>query len=146
MAEHSLKIWPYYFERVVEGVKTAELRNDRGFAIADTLILREWDPFYPIDEVQVEGRYTGRECRAIITEITRGEEWLQPGIVALSIRTEASQNRTEALERLYEAAQKLLSNVYALEDEDAYEYAPSDAVDTLRGVSESLVRMEAELK
>ncbi len=55
--EHVLKCWPPYFAAVVSGVKPFELRkNDRDFAIGDTLLLREFD-----------GNYSGREVRAKIT-------------------------------------------------------------------------------
>ncbi len=108
MAEHVLKIWTEYFEAVSSGAKTVELRNDdRGFAVGDTLVLREWQPSTEeiMDTMQgklVDGT-TGRECRVIVTHITRGESWLQPGVVALSIRTQASADRLAALERLHDA-------------------------------------------
>lgn len=42
---HDLKIWPQYFQRVSNGSKTFEIReNDRGFQQGDTVTLREWDP------------------------------------------------------------------------------------------------------
>lgn len=41
---HELKILPIYFEYVIEGRKTFEIRkNDRGFLNADIVTLREWD-------------------------------------------------------------------------------------------------------
>ena len=95
MITHVLKIYPAYFDAVASGRKTVELRNgDRDYATGDTLVLREWTPVYG---------HTGRECRVIVTHITRGEEWLQPGVVALSIRTQASVDRVAALERLHNA-------------------------------------------
>ena len=42
---HELKIWPQYYERVADGSKTFEVReNDRGFQPGDEVILKEWDP------------------------------------------------------------------------------------------------------
>lgn len=42
---HELKIWPQYFEPVMFGTKTFEVReNDRGFQPGDTVALREYDP------------------------------------------------------------------------------------------------------
>lgn len=42
---HELKIWPQYFCRVEDGSKTFEVRkNDRGFQLGDTVILKEYDP------------------------------------------------------------------------------------------------------
>ena len=117
MPEHILKIVPPYFDSVASGRKTMELRkDDRGYAVGDTLILREWDPdarvrvpatslnVLEMDNAAIDAqRYTGREVRVTVTDITRGESWLQPGVVALSIRGP----RAEALERLYEAIAEL---------------------------------------
>lgn len=42
--KHNLKIWPQYYERVADGSKTFEVRNnDRGFQLGDTVVLSEWD-------------------------------------------------------------------------------------------------------
>ena len=42
---HSLKIWSKYFNAVISGEKTFEVRkNDRGFLVGDLLLLREYDP------------------------------------------------------------------------------------------------------
>lgn len=59
--KHELKIWPQYFERVLDGTKTFELReNDRGFQPGDTVELCEWDPTK--EERFVHG-YTGRKLQ-----------------------------------------------------------------------------------
>ena len=51
---HHLKIWPLYYERVRDGSKTWELReNDRGFKEGDTVLLHEWSVAL--------GKYTGQE-------------------------------------------------------------------------------------
>lgn len=48
---HDLKILPKYFEDVLSGIKTFELReNDRNFKTEDMLRLREFS----------DGEYTGR--------------------------------------------------------------------------------------
>lgn len=55
--KHELKILPKYFNRVLDGSKTFEVRNnDRDFQAGDTVLLQEYDP-------QLEGgaRYTGRD-------------------------------------------------------------------------------------
>lgn len=111
MVRH-LKIWTEYFDAVASGKKTVELRNDdRGFAVGDTLILREWQPSTEDIMNTMEGKSadgtTGRECRVVVTHITRGEAWLQPGIVALSIRAQASADRLAALERVAALAAEL---------------------------------------
>ena len=42
---HELKCWPEPFEQMSSGAKTAEFRrDDRGFAVGDMLLLREWHP------------------------------------------------------------------------------------------------------
>jgi len=39
------KVWPEYFQQIVDGNKTFELRlNDFDISEGDTLILNEWDP------------------------------------------------------------------------------------------------------
>lgn len=43
--EHTLKIWPQWYSRVLDGSKTFEIRkNDREFQYGDTVILKEWNP------------------------------------------------------------------------------------------------------
>lgn len=50
------KIWPEYFQQVLDGNKTFELRlNDFSIKKGDTLILKEWNP-----ETET---YTGRELK-----------------------------------------------------------------------------------
>lgn len=41
---HELKIYPQYFNAVIDGTKTFELRkNDRGFEVEDFIQLKEFD-------------------------------------------------------------------------------------------------------
>lgn len=56
---HELKILPKYLNDVWSGVKTFELRkNDRGFNIGDTLILRGFeDGYYTGDSIEVDVIY-----------------------------------------------------------------------------------------
>lgn len=62
---HELKIWPEYFSAVQDGSKTFEIRNnDRGFAIGDTLVLKEWDP--------EKGELTGRELERKVSFLLPG--------------------------------------------------------------------------
>lgn len=57
---HELKIYPQYFEKVLDGTKTFEVRkNDRDFQVGDTVVLKE---FYNI-------KYSGREITVKITYI-----------------------------------------------------------------------------
>lgn len=74
--EHELKAHPQYFGPVLRGEKRFEIRkNDRQFAVGDTLRLREWDP--------VCGEYTGIETYARVTYLTAYEQ--KRGFVVLGI-------------------------------------------------------------
>ena len=82
MKRHELKIWPEYFDPVEAGLKTFEIRkNDRGFAMGDRLLLRE---FFPGGGVGGAGFYTGRELEARISYLTDFAQ--QPGWVVFGIR------------------------------------------------------------
>lgn len=60
MTEHDLKCWPEFFAAILDGTKQFELRfNDRGYAVGDTLRLREWEPGTE--------QYTGREARRTVS-------------------------------------------------------------------------------
>lgn len=84
-SRHELKTWPEYFEKVVTGVKTFEVReNDRDFDIGDVLVLREWIPQKSDPECEVhnhlmgdgrctcgtKGKYTGRRHEVRVTYMT----------------------------------------------------------------------------
>jgi ASC-1-like (ASCH) protein len=61
--KHRLKTWSEYFEAVLSGKKTFEIRkNDRGFQVNDLLLLQEYNP-------KTE-EYTGRELLVEVTYIT----------------------------------------------------------------------------
>jgi uncharacterized protein DUF3850 len=84
--EHTLKSWPQFFELVLSGEKTHDLRrNDRDFRVGDLLRLQEFD---------VDGRgYTGRQLTVTITYITSADYpcalssgALHPDFCILSIR------------------------------------------------------------
>ncbi|MCL6441855.1 MAG: DUF3850 domain-containing protein [Alicyclobacillus sp.] len=98
METHEMKIWPQYFEAVVSGDKTFEVRfDDRGFQRGDTLVLREWSPR--------DQQYTGRECKRLVTYVLHGGMFgLEKGYSIMSIVDEAKVKRVEVLERVAEAA------------------------------------------
>ena len=51
--KHELKCWPQYFQAVVLGKKTFEIRlDDRDFRVGDMAILKEWNP--------IDREYTGQ--------------------------------------------------------------------------------------
>lgn len=69
--KHILKILPCYFEAVLDGKKTFEIReNDRGYQAGDTVVLREHD------KVML---YTGRELEfkiGYVLNFAQKENWV----------------------------------------------------------------------
>lgn len=92
---HKLKIWPEYFEAVRSGLKTFEIRkNDRGFGIGDTLLLREYNP-------NTE-EFTGRSIGRIITYIIEGPPFMAEGIAVLGMVQEGPlSNHIRYLEQIH---------------------------------------------
>lgn len=76
---HRLKTWPEPFQAVIDGQKRFEFRkDDRGFALGDTLVLDEWD--------QKTERLTGRCATALVTYIVAGPRFGIPkGYVVMSL-------------------------------------------------------------
>lgn len=76
---HSLKILPAYFQAVVDGRKTFEIRDnsDRGFQAGDLVELKEWDP-------ALGGSYTNFVHTCEITYVTGYEQ--KPGWVVFGMR------------------------------------------------------------
>lgn len=65
---HELKTWPEYFESILSGDKTFEVRkNDRDFKVGDIISLKEWNP--------ATGIYTGRESQRRISYILTGGQF-----------------------------------------------------------------------
>jgi hypothetical protein len=65
--EHKLKCWPEFFEQIMNGSKTFELRKDDRqppYRYGDTLWLREWR--------RGTQTYTGREVRVRVTYVLSG--------------------------------------------------------------------------
>jgi hypothetical protein len=65
---HELKSWPQFFEPIVAGRKTHELRrsDERDYQVGDRLRLREFDP--------ASNTYTGRVEVVAITYITSADQ------------------------------------------------------------------------
>ena len=62
MNEHRLKTNHDHFEAILGGIKSFEVRrDDRNFAVGDTLWLREW---VAPTSFEGSGHYTGRDLRA----------------------------------------------------------------------------------
>lgn len=78
--EHELKCWPAEFWAIRDDRKFHEFRkNDRGFAIGNVLLLREWDP--------KAAAYSGRYQRVQVTHMTHGPHFGVPdGYVVMSVR------------------------------------------------------------
>ena len=76
---HDLKCWPLYFQAVLDEMKRFEIRErrDRDFGVGDVLVLREWNP--------AGERYTGRECRRLVTYILSDPAFVKPGFVVMSL-------------------------------------------------------------
>jgi hypothetical protein len=78
MTTHELKIWPQYFQPLIECRKTFELRKtDRDYQVDDEIWFREWDP-------KTE-TYTGREAEATIRYILDGQMAI-PNLCLMSIK------------------------------------------------------------
>jgi hypothetical protein len=55
---HELKTWPQFFDAIIDGTKSFELRrDDRGFEVGDALLLRECDQL---------GNYSGRAVSRLV--------------------------------------------------------------------------------
>jgi hypothetical protein len=82
MAVHELKTWVDAFVAVKDGLKRAEFRkDDRGFKVRDTLLLRAWVP-----GDSVFSGYTGTSLRVEVLHIVRGPAFGVPeGYVMMSI-------------------------------------------------------------
>lgn len=76
---HSLKTWPYYFEKILTGEKNFEVRkDDRNFQVGDTLILQEYKPGFG---------YTDHEIAKEVTyKLSGGEFGIEKGFCVLSIK------------------------------------------------------------
>jgi hypothetical protein len=77
---HELKTWPSVFQHMVDGVKTFEYRkDDRHYAVGDTLRLREWSP--SICE------YSGREVAVeVVYKVDGGQFGIPAGYCVMSVR------------------------------------------------------------
>lgn len=80
---HDLKILPEWFNAVITGVKTFEVRkDDRNFQSRDELLLREWNGT----------AYTGRTCKVDVLMVLRGE-YCRDGYCTMAIRVHGSENQ-----------------------------------------------------
>jgi hypothetical protein len=85
--EYAVKSWTHFFQAIKRGDKLHDMRDlkDRNYRIGDILNLQEYDPF--------TGKYSGDECKVMITYITSADTpcafssaALAPGFAILSLR------------------------------------------------------------
>ncbi len=87
---HELKILPIYFEEVIKGNKTFEIRkDDRDFNVGDILLLKEYDPdeiYFDIDdkETHFSGKKILRKISYILKDIP--SLGLKQGYVLLAVK------------------------------------------------------------
>lgn len=94
MTKHELKIDGRWFDAVAVGAKSFEIRkDDRGFAVGDTLLISEWDSTLVQKEwdntLETPVGKTGRKALATITYILRSEEFpiaIKEGYAVLGIK------------------------------------------------------------
>lgn len=86
MKVHELKVWPEYFEELLKGNKTFEIRkNDRDYKIGDIILLQEYDPNKSyVCHICDCHKYTGRELKYKVTYIT--DFGLQENFVCMGIK------------------------------------------------------------
>jgi hypothetical protein len=81
---HELKTWQPYFQSILDGWKNFELRkDDRGYTVGDTLLLKEFD--------SERWKYTGRETSREISYILPGGDFgLECGYSILGLTPESA--------------------------------------------------------
>lgn len=84
------KAWPEYFEKVLDGSKTYELRlNDFEIEPGDILILKEWNPEtkeYTGREIEKTVGYVGPETIEGLTRYWSHKEIEEKGIQVISLK------------------------------------------------------------
>ena len=84
------KVWPEYFQQILDNKKTFELRlNDFEIKEGDILILKEWDPEikeYTGRELEKEVGYVGRWKIDELTQFWPREDIDDKGIQVISLK------------------------------------------------------------
>ena len=79
MKLHNLKTWPEYFQAIVDGSKTFEIRkNDRDFKVNDLLCLKEYAP--------ERGEYTNAWFWVKVTYILDKQPFVPEGYMCMGIK------------------------------------------------------------
>jgi hypothetical protein len=102
MTVHSLKTWTEYYNFVVSGEKTFEVRrNDRNFQKGDILRLEEY--------IVAENKYTGRHVDAEVTYILNGGQFgIEAGNVIMGLK----------ILHIYEVISEITKSVDKSKDEE----------------------------
>ena len=98
---HEIKCWPEYFEKIADGTKTFECREDnRTYGVGDELNIREWEPLRQDPHCEVhhyhmgdghctcyeKGSYTGKQVVRYVTYIMKvGRLGLREGYVCMAL-------------------------------------------------------------
>jgi hypothetical protein len=84
------KVWPEYFQEILNGKKTFELRlNDFIISEGDTLVLKEWDPKikdYTGRELEKKVGFVGKWKIDDLTSFWPREDIEEKGIQVISIK------------------------------------------------------------
>jgi len=84
------KVWPEYFQTILDGKKTFELRlNDFDIVDGDTLLLKEWDPKskkYTGRELEREVGYVGKWKIEELTKFWPMEDIQEKGLQIISLK------------------------------------------------------------
>lgn len=84
------KVWPEYFQQILDGKKTFELRlNDFDIAEGDTLVLKEWDPntkAYTGRELERKVGYVGKWKMDDLTKFWPKEDIEDRGLQIISLK------------------------------------------------------------
>ncbi len=90
MADHLIKCWPQQFWAIRSGLKTFEYRkNDRGYRVGDTLVIREYDP--------ATEAFSGAEARRRVTHMLASGFGLPEGYAVLGLGDESAPGSTDRL-------------------------------------------------
>lgn len=84
------KVWPEYFQEIIEGNKTFELRlNDFEINTGDILVLKEWNPEtkeYTGRELEKEVGYVGKWKIDDLTKFWPIEDIESKGVQVISLK------------------------------------------------------------
>lgn len=90
MCKIEKKVWPEYFEEILRGEKTFELRlNDFEISEGDILVLKEWDPKtkdYTGRELEKKVGYVGKWKIDDLTRFWPKEEIEAKGLQIISLK------------------------------------------------------------